>query len=476
MRRFLALGLAALIFSLSSGQMAGAQSSEPAGETAEIGLDQARQLAIYALRNGDPGLAIQVSKGLLQADPRDPWAYFVIAQAHAGLSQPNLARRASARAYRFSDDDGSRFQAAQLAARMAYREGKPSLAQVWLRRTALYAPSEREELAVARDYRALRAINPWSFRLRMDARPSNNVNNGSDTALNIIDGVPDGGTTPAAGRALSGVIGSVDLASTYRLRADATSATSIGGRLYMQRVALSNAAKDLLASAPGATPVRNSDYASTYGEISLRHGFAVGDRQRGGTAAVELAIGESWYGQERSYRFARLQGERRWRTGDGRTDITLIALAEERTKARYTANQASILGLGAKVKHKLESGDSVGVTLALRDTDAISINGTFSSASLRTTYSFAKPLGPAKVSAGLLVGYSDYPAYIFSLQTGPVGRRDKSIYADVSLFFDTYDYAGFAPLLRFRAGKKFSNFSRFETRELSISLSVQSKF
>jgi hypothetical protein len=463
----LSMGSAAVVHA-----QAGAGSGS--GENSEISLEQARQLAIYALQNGDPGLAIRVSRGLLQADPRDPLAYFVIAQAHAGLNQPNLGRRAAARAYRFTKDDGSRFQAAQLAAKMAYLEGKPSLAQVWLRRTALYAPGESEERAVARDYRALRAINPMSFRLRLDARPSNNVNNGSDTALNIIDGIPDGGTTPAVGRALSGVIGSVDLAGTYRLRGDKASSTTLGGRLYVQRVALSNAARDLLASAP--VRVGNSNFASTYGEVSLRHVFAVGDVDKGGTAVVELAVGESWYAQDRSYRFTRLQGERRWRTGQGRTQITLLAQAEDRTKARYSANEARILGLGAKVQRRLDSGDSVGVTLALRDTDAANDNGTFTSVSMRTNYSFARSVGPAKLSTGLVLGYSDYPVYNLTFPPRPFPRTDKSIYADVSLFFDRYDYAGFAPLLRIRTGKKFSNFSRFESRELSVSLSVQSKF
>lgn len=460
----------AVVVSLSSAVGPFAQTSE----IGEINLEQARQLAIDALKNGDPGLAIQVSRGLLQADPRDPLAYFVIAQAHAGLNQPNLGRRAAARAYRYTKDDGSRFQAAQLAAKMAYQEGKPSLAQVWLRRTALYAPGEQEERAVARDYRALRAINPVSFRLRLDARPSNNVNNGSDTALNIIDGIPDGGTTPAAGRALSGVIGSVDLAGTYRLRGDEGSSTTVGGRLYIQRVALSSAARDLLASVP--VRVGNSNFASTYGEVSLRHVFAVGEAGKGGTAVVELAVGESWYAQERSYRFTRLQGERRWRTGQGRTQITLLAQAENRAKARYGANNARILGLGAKVQRKLDSGDSVGVTFALRDTDAVDDNGTFTSVSMRANYSFARSVGPARLSTGLVLGYSDYPVYNLTFPPRPVPRTDKSIYADVSLFFDRYDYAGFAPLLRIRTGKKFSNFSRFESRELSVSLSVQSKF
>lgn len=464
MLRALSLCLAVALFSLVGTGQGQAQN------TTEINLDQARALAIHALQTGDPGLAIQVSKGLLQANPRDPLAYYVIAQAHAQLSQPNLGRRAAARAYRFSDDSPSRFQAAQLAAKMAYEEGKPSLAQVWLRRTAVYAPSEREEALVARDYRALRAINPWSFRLRTDLRPSNNVNNGADTALQIIDGVPVAGTLSGAARALSGLIGALDLSTAYRLNATDQSATSVGARLYVQRVALSDSAKEL---APLAS---NSDFASTYAEVSVRHGFAVGPNPGKGSASFELAVGEAWYGGERNYRFGRLKLERRWLVDDDRTALTLRGVAESRNKARFASNDAQIFGMGGEFIRKLGNGDSLGLTMALRDSSAQHHNGTFRSASMRTSYTFAKPVGPAKLSAGLVLGYSDYPVYRSGFFLVPGGRQDKSIYGDLSLFFDKYDYAGFAPMLRFRTGRKSSNDSRFDTRELSLTLSVQSKF
>ncbi len=441
-----------------------------AQEAAELTLEQARVVSLTALQNGDPGLAIQVAKGLLKADPRDPMAYYVIAQAHAGLGQPNLGRRAAALSYRYSTTGPARFEAAQLAAKMAFAEGKPTLTQVWLRRTAIHAPTERDEVLVARDYRALRTINPWSFRLRTDLRPSNNVNNGSDTALQIIDGVPATGTLSGTARALSGIIGSIDIATAYRLRADDRSSTSLGARIYVQRVGLSSAAKNL---APRA---KNSDFASTYAEISLRHGFAVGAADKKGSAAVELALGESWYGGKRNYRFAMVKAERRWLLGAGRTQLTLKAVAENRSKARYRTNDARILGFGGEIYRKLENGDGFGVTFALRDSVAKFHNGTFTSASMRTSYTFAKPVGPARLSAGLVLGYSDYPVYRSGIFMVPGGRQDKSIYGDLSLFFDRYDYAGFAPMLRVRTGRKSSNDSRFNTRDVSITLSVQSKF
>lgn len=438
-------------------------------DSVELTLDQARSYAVYALREGDPGLAIQLSKGLLKANPKDPVAHYVIATAHARMQQPHAGRVAAAKAYRFADPGEDKFRAAQLAARLSFEEKRHSLTQLWLRRSAIHAQTDEQLEQVGKDYKVLRQVNPWSFRLRTDIRPSNNVNNGSDTALNIIDGTPDGGSTPPSARALSGIIGSLDLITAYRLQASKTSATTLIGRLYVQRVALSNAAKE---KAPRAT---GSDFASTYGALSINHAFAVGPSGAGGSAAFNLTFGESWARKDRYYRFGRLRAERGW-IFSGQRRLKLFASGEQRYKAVFSSNDARILEIGTEVGKVLKNNDTLAVTMILRDSIAKTPNGTFSSAALLGTYSFARPIGPARLSLGLVLGYSHYDSYLTSLFLGPRERTDKSAYTDATLTFHEYDYAGFVPTLRFRVGKKRSNFSRFESRELSLSLGIASKF
>lgn len=457
-----ALGLALLLIWTPKGPTR-------AQEAVELTLDQARLLAVEALKAGDPGLAIQVARGLLLANPQDPFAHYVIATAHANLNQPGPGRAAAAKAYRYSDTGPDKYRAAQLAARLAYQEQRPTLAQIWLRRTAIHAPNETDLELVGRDYKVLRAQNPWALRIRTDLRPSSNVNNGADTALQIIDGVPVAGVLGPTAQALSGIIGSLDLAATYRLRASQTSATSLGGRLYIERVALSS---DAQAQAPLA---RNSMFGSTFAELSLRHGFLAGAPGKGGAGFVDLAIGESWYGEARSYRFGRLSLDRTWRL-QNETTVRMNGLVEDRFDARYRSNGATILGLNAEFNRRLGNGDLLALSLALRDTDSVSANGTFQAASFRAAYSFDQPVGPVRLSAGLTLGYSDYPVYQSGLFLVPGGRQDQSYYADVNMFFDQIDYAGFAPMLRIRAGRRRSNDSRFNSREVSVSLGIQSKF
>lgn len=441
---------------------------EPPSQT--LTLNQGFTVAVQALEKGQPALALQLSDALLEARPKDPVLHYLKANAHAGLRQHRQGRRAAARSYRLADNSADKFQAAQLASRLSLQGGQYTLSQVWLRRTAIHAPNDEAERLIARDYAALRRINPWAFRLRTDLRPSNNVNNGADTALQIIDGVPVVGRLSGSAQALSGLIGSVDLATSYRLRQSENSLTSLGGRLYVQRVKLSSSARDQ------APDFDESQLDSTFAELSLRHVFAVGKPGLGGSASVGFATGTSYWGGERAYNFARISGDRTWRLSSG-ARIRFGGLGETRFAEQFGTNDANIVGLGGYYFMPLKNGDSVTLDLALRDTRARWDNGTFYSASLRLAYSFLKPVGPARIDTGLVLGYSHYPRFLSAgFIEVPGGRTDRSIYGDVSFFFHRYDYAGFAPMLRLRAGKRSSNDSRYDISEYSLSLGVESTF
>ncbi|WP_164659942.1 M48 family metallopeptidase [Tropicibacter sp. Alg240-R139] len=448
----------------------GGPTSARAEETSHtLTLDQAYQAAIEALRIGQPDVTVALTHGLLQASPKNPVLHYLQATAYARMNEPEEGRQAATLAYRNSKQQEALFQSAQLAARLSLQAGRPTMAQFWLRRTAVHAPNEKAKELIAADYKQLRRINPWAFRIRAEIKPTDNVNNGADTALQIIDGVPVVGQLSGSAQALSGVFGIVDVTSAYRLRQSADSMTSVGGRLYVQRVSLSSEAKAL------APDITGSQFASTYGEISVRHAMIVGPAENLGSAAVDVATGTSWFGGERSYNFARLGGERTWRMAGG-AQLRLNAMVETRFAERYGTNDANIVGIGAQYLRPVGQGNRISVSMAYRDSRARWFTGTYRAASVRVAYDLGQAIGPAKLSAGLVLGYSDYPEYAVSIFAVPGGRQDTSIYGDLSLFFDKYDYAGFAPMLRVRTGKKDSNVSRFDIREFSVSLGIESKF
>ncbi|MFA3916102.1 hypothetical protein [Ruegeria hyattellae] len=433
-------------------------------------LDQGFALALQALRSGQPDVALQLSDALLQARPKDPVLHYLKANAHADLGQVRKGRKAAARSYRLAEKSEDKFQAAQLASRMALGARQYTLSQVWLRRTAIHAPDDESERLIARDYRVLRQLNPWAFRLRGELSPSDNVNGGADTSLQIIDGVPVVGQLSGGAQALSGLIASVDLAVSYRLRQTQDSRTTLGSRFYVQRVKLSSSSEDK------APDFDESELDSTFAEFSFRHLFAVGKPERGGSASVGVAAGSSYWGGERAYNFARISGDRTWRLNNG-AKLRFGGLGETRFAERFGTNDANILGLGGYLTKPLQNGDTLSLDMAFRDTKARWDNGTFYSASIRVAYGFGKPVGPVLIDTGLVLGYSHYPRFLSAgFIEVPGGRTDKSIYGDVSFFFHRYDYAGFAPVLRLRTGKRSSNDSRYDISETSLSLGIESTF
>ena len=431
----------------------------------ELSVQDVRNLATQALRSGDFATAIQLSRALLKINPEDPVAYFILSMAHGSLGDATLSRKAAGYAFEYSATSEDKFRAGQLAAQAAFRENRLSLAQFWLRRTAIHADNPAQKEVIASDYQTLRRLNPWSLRIGFALRPSNNVNNGSEDALQIIDGVPVTGLLSGAAQALSGLIATLDIAPSYRLAVSDVSATYLSARFYIRQVALSSSAQEQ------APELRNSDLSQHYVETALSH-----SRQaRGGVVGGSVAFGQSWYGNQPTYHFARLSADRIW-SRDGGAWFGVGASVEERYGSDGPRFDATAVSLTFRTGRQLANGDELNLTLGLRDTDAWLLNDSNQAVSLRAAYNFAQPMGPVKLGLALTLGYADYDQYSFLSIPVPGGREDKSAYADVNLTFENLDYAGFSPSLRIRAGGSSSNVSRFNTRELSVGLGFQSKF
>ena len=473
-RRHQAGAIAALAFLCAAPFYTHAQQSLPPGSAAQargqdsiqLTLPQVRQLAVDAIKRKDARLARDLAMGLLQADPKSSFAHFTLAHAQGQLGQTAAARKSAAKAYRYADTKLHRFEAAELAARLSYADARPTTTQLWLRRAVQNAPSPEVEAQLARDYGAVRAQNKLSFSIRGGLRPSNNINNGANSAVQIIDGLPFTGTLSGTARALSGTIGSVDASLGYRLRGTKDSRTTLGARLYVQRVSLSEEAKELAGTASSA------DFGSTYGEVSLRHVFALGEDRN--TASLGAALGQFWSGDRKSYSFARLNAGRDWQIAP-RTRFLLGGSVEHRASDVRSLFDSTIYGLNGRLQHVLENGDRLSFGVNLRRTQSDFVNTDNTTATVTARYSFGKRIGPAQVSASIAASFADYDDFIAVFRV-PGGRQDTSVYANLNLFFPDLDYAGFAPTVTFTAGRKTSNISRYETRELSVSLGIQSKF
>lgn len=439
---------------------------QPDAPTATLTLDEARGVARRALYAGEFELARQLAMGLLDADETDPFAYGVLAAAHSRMNDPRLARAAARLSYKYAKSPPQKFGAARTAASIAFQQERPTRSQAWLRLAATHADTEQQEKLLSRDYARVRAANPLRFNISASLAPSDNVNNGTDNVLEVINGVPTLGFYRGGSRALSGTVGTFDIQARYRLNQTATSHTQAHARLYTRRVALSSSAR---AIAPG---LRNSDFASTYAEVGLRHQFALG--AQGNYLSLGGAVGASWSGGEASYDFAKMNVARGMRIAPA-TQLTLNAGVERRMSTQSNIRDTDVVTLGAQIGHKLQRGDRINLGVTMQTVSGAFINADYLTASLRASYAFGKKLGPAHITTGLTVGYTDYDTYLL---VNPVagGRQDMSVYGDVSLFFADYDFAGFAPTVQLRSGQRSSNVNRFDISETTISLGIQSKF
>lgn len=191
---------------------------------------------------------------------------------------------------------------------------------------------------------------------------------------------------------------------------------------------------------------------------------------------VSVGLGTFWYGTEHDARLARLDASRTWALG-GADQFTLYGSATSRDEVGSSRGDSTTYGLLGAYTRRLDSGALLSLGLSLAETRSDQSNTQNTTWNLRARYGFAQNWGPAKITAGLSLSLVDYPVYaLTNTLLVPGGRQDQAAHADMTLFFEDYDYLGFAPEVTVRAGRRSSNVSRFETREVSVSLGVQSKF
>lgn len=436
------------------------------GQEVSLSVAQARQVALQALTQGQPALAAQIAGGLLQRDSGDAFAHFVLARAFQQLKQPRAGRREAALAFRHTNSGRSKYQASQLAATLAYEGGQPGLAQLWLRRSWNHAPDDRARQILERDYRVLRALNPWSVQARLSVTPSDNVNNGAQDPYALIDGVPVIGILSGDAMALSGVKSVAELSLGYRFAHSEVSQTRATGRLYLSRVALSDAARD---QAPTA---RNSDFSYSVAELGLEHRRSLGEAR--GLLTLEAQLSQSWYGGAAYQTALRLGVGRSLPLGSGGR-LTLAASLEQADPANG-APAITQLDLRAGVTQKLAAGGTLSTGLSLQWADSESLNARRQRLTGYVAYALAQPVGPARVSFSLGGTLGQYPDYRVGPIIVPGGRDDQTLFGSADFVFENLDYAGFVPSLKVQAQKTLSNVSRFETREISVSLGIVSRF
>ncbi|MCK0095600.1 hypothetical protein MWU60_08450 [Yoonia sp. F2084L] len=444
-----------------------------AQDSVQVPIDQAASIAAQALRGGDPALALQIAEAVLSQRPDDRTALIVVAAAAPQLGDAEKGRRAGARAWYLSQSDVQKYEAARLTALAATNEERFTLSTFWLRRALTVAPNEEERARTLKDARIVRQRNPLAFQVSGSLVPSNNINGGADEQSDAVVDTPFGETDETLSPdslALEGWRASLSFGAQYRFQENQNSRTTAGLRSQLARAYVTD-----------DVSIPDDAFDTAYYELSLTHDRAL----ENGTVSVTASRGlfeyrdldfDAWTTDYENYDIWRLGISRQFSVAER----TLLSLSARREWLEYLEpgiGDVDRVNLTAGITHQLPSGDRVGATLSVTDSEGRdNANYTSRDHALGLNYGVAEPLGPVSISVGGGLRWSDYPDYRFGFTIPEGGRQDTTISSNINIGFPDISYAGFTPGLRIDASATESNVSRFDRTTVSVGLTITSQF
>lgn len=460
--------LCALLVALLMPQLVCAQSAR------SYSLPEARLAAQEALTQRAYGLALQLGMGLLQADPNDGQAHFIVSQAQAGLGQLAKARKAARKAFAKARKPRDRFTAAQASAGLALRDGRYGAAQYWLRRALETAPAPAARRQTIADFKRLQALKTVTWDLDLALGPSSNVNAGAETAELSIDGLTPVGVLSADAQALSGSVAKVDLRARYKLHSTSNSLWHWQLRVFQRNVRLSTAAK---ARAP---ELHSSDLSFGRYELGLQKLWHTNQRPQQALHAprrhrLSLTLGET-LSAGKKYSSALTVGYLQQQNPAPGASFVWGGQLSQLTYSAPPKHRGTELELRANFTKNLENKSYFQAGLTLRHIETAQINTSQRSVLAHLRYGFGQPVGPAKLDLTLSVQHSHFADYAIGFIRVPGGRTDKSAAATLNLRFESYERAGFVPSLALQYQASRSNISRFTARGATLTLGLSSSF
>ncbi len=433
-------------------------------QTIELPFEQARVIAAQAAQGGEPGLAIDLARALLKADPDDRVAHLVLASALPQVGQAKAGRQAGQRAFALSTTPIQKYEAARQVALAAANEGRFTLSTLWLRRALIHAPNDTETQRTLEDARQVARINPWSTSLSFSLTPSGNVNGGSSSQLLTFDGLPFFGVNSPDAQALSGIVGRFGINVSYRLRETAQDRVQLAFSYDASRVWLSSEAQE---QSPNS---RNSDFSSDVASVSLSYDRLLGKA----LGSVGVSIGQVRYAGDPYYDFGRVTLSYTRPLENGHT-IYLSGFTEFQDSADGPSRDVTRNGARATYALALPQGDRLSGTLGYTKADSDRINQTSTEWSFEARWTPERRIGPAQVSLSAGITKLDYPEYAIFVVI-PDGREDTTRSIGLDITFPDVQFAGFSPVISLSRSSSKSNISRFTRDTNQIGFNIRSSF
>jgi len=419
--------------------------------------------AVANWQAGRLDLAAGLTDALLQRSPGDVDLLILKSRIAEKAGEAKAATTSGRQAWGNAETDSEKYAAAMVTARALLADEKHTRAQLWLRRAAHVAPNDAMHAQAARDFRVVRARNPWAVDLNFNIAPTNNVNNGSarETTQIYLFGLPFEIPLNGTARALSGLEYAAGGSARYRFKQTGTSAHDLIFQLSHRTYTLSSDARD---QAPGA---KGSDFAFTHGAI----GYVFHNRPPNGLGPYSLraTAGQTYYGGDEYLNYLRFGGAQSIKLND-KTGLSFSGAAER--QYGIAAPDADILRGDLRLSYKLGNigtlGATAGHTASFSDNDQVK----YSENRLGLNLHLAKPILGADVSFGLEVRQRDYPVSAFTTN----GREDTEVSASINLVMTEIEKYGFNPTLSINSSQTSSNIGRYDSSKIGVSFGIRSAF
>lgn len=449
---FAALAQASPLAIAQSGPKAGGEIISP---------DEMRVAAVNALQSGHSRAALTMADALLQRDANDVPALIIKARATRNLGAFDAAIAAGKTAWAQANTEDEKYAAAMAVAQALSSDGKRTMAQFWLRRAADKAPNEATRNIAARDFRYVRARNPWSSELSFNIAPSSNINNGSVHETTKLFGLPFDFELNGAARALEGLEYSAGYAGRYRFDQSELYAQDVIFQLNHRTYTLSDSAR---AMAPG---VKGSDFA--FSQLGAGYVYQRTPENWVGPFTLNATGGHTWYGGDPYSAYLRLGASQK--IDLGASNVVNISGSAER-QFGSAAPDADILRADLRFAHGFGQIGTLGLSLGHSDSMSDDTSANFTELRGGIDFHLAQPVLGAQVSFGIDWRQRDFPKSRYD----PSGRNDTEVSASVDMTFTQIARYGFNPTISLNTSRTDSNIGLFDSESLGVSFGLRSAF
>jgi hypothetical protein len=259
--------------------LAPAQLAAQVVDVSQASLAQLQRGASEAYASGQRAQAMALTEAILARAPDDALALFLQTklwfEARPTPLSQNAARVTARRAYDAAQSKVQRYETSVLAAKIAVSQQRWFAANGWTRLSALNAPNAQAKAQATQDLATVQQINPWQISGGFSIRPSSNVNGGSTSAENRIEGFTAVGVLSTDAMALSGIEATASLSAHYRIATTETSRTTLGALIWTRQVELDgDPMRETVDPSTGGTlrePIESSDFAAVYLRPEMSH-------------------------------------------------------------------------------------------------------------------------------------------------------------------------------------------------------------